>query len=91
MIPLRRGIPVLLLLSILFTIFPFRFVSAKPRYPLILIHGIYGSAHQWRGLCKDLEKHFGWRASPAAQICVNASRTSTHWRDDVRFPRRFRP
>ena len=90
MIPLRRGIPVLLLLSILFTIFPFRFVSAKPRYPLILIHGIYGSAHQWRGLCKDLEKHFGWRTSPAAQICVNASRTSTLWRDDVRFPQRFR-
>lgn len=58
-------------------------LQSRPLYPLILIHGFFGSSGQWESTVQEMEEFYGWDISAATHICVNQSRSSTLLSDDL--------
>jgi len=58
---------------------------AKPLYPLILIHGFFGSAAQWEPTVEQMEDLYGWNISRPTHICINRHPDSTSLAADLYF------
>ncbi len=60
-------------------------VNAAPLYPIILVHGFFGSAEQWKPTTDKMQKYYGWELSRTTQICVNRHPDSTSVAADLFF------
>jgi pimeloyl-ACP methyl ester carboxylesterase len=60
-------------------------VRAAPFYPIILVHGFFGSAAQWERTTDNMQKLYGWKLSRTTHICVNRHPDSTSVSADIYF------
>jgi pimeloyl-ACP methyl ester carboxylesterase len=60
-------------------------VHATPLYPIILVHGFFGSASQWERTTDNMQKLYDWELSRVTHICVNRDPDSTAVSADLCF------